>query len=111
MARIAAGGTAVDLSTPWGTHPNPWTSLLDGLDTPVPATMGRLGYPTIQSFAAMTGFVHRNNNRIRIACHPLWTEANSRFVAARQEAERAFPGAAVTRMNPFRLLRRPADYI
>ena len=111
MARIAVGGAALDLSTPWGMHPNPWASLLDGPDTPVPATMSRLGYPTIHSFAGVTGFVHRNNNRIRLVCHPLWAEAHPRFVAARQEAERAFPGAAVTRMNPFRLLRRPADYI
>ena len=71
----------------------------------------RLGYPTVQSFAGVTGFVHRNNNRIRLACHPLWTEVHARFVEARQEAERAVPGAVVKRMNPFRLLRRPAEYI
>lgn len=111
MARIAAGGAIIDLSSAWGTVPNPWSNLLGGTGTPVPATMQRLGYPTVQSFAGLTGFIHRNNNRIRLACHPLWTEAHPRFVAARQEAELAVPGAVVTRMNPFRLLRRPADYI
>jgi hypothetical protein len=73
--------------------------------------MERLGYPTMQSFKGLTGFVHHSKTRVRVACHPLWTELHPRFVEARQEAERAIPGAAVIRMNPFRLLRRPADYI
>ncbi len=111
MAHIAVGGATVDLSSAWGTTPNPWASLVGGAGTPVPATMERLGYPMVQSFQGITGFIHRSNSRIRLACHPLWTDIHPQFVAARQEAARGFPGAVVTRMNPFRLLRRPADYI
>jgi len=112
MARIATGGATVDLSSPWETTiPNPWTGLLDGPEALIPATMYRLGYATALSFAGMTGFVHRDKTRVRLACHPLWTELHSRFVEARIEAEQQFPGAAVTQMNPFRLLRRPADYV
>jgi hypothetical protein len=110
MARIAAGGANVDLSSPWGTAPNPWDNLI-GAGMPVPATMERLGYPTFQSFAGLPGFVHRSNNRIRLVCHPLWAENHPSLVTARQAAQASFRGAVVLRVNPFRLLRRPADYV
>ena len=111
MAHIATGNATIDLSSSWGTLSNAWANTLDGPDTPVPATMDRLGYPATRSFAGVTGFIHRNNNRIRLACHPLWSQFHPSFVAARREAEEQFPGATVTRLNPFRLLRRPADYV
>jgi hypothetical protein len=112
IARIATtAGAVVDLTLPWGTLPNPWAVLVDGPDTAVPATMRRLGYATGVTFEGLTGFVHSSLPRIRILCHPLWTEGHSGDLKAKGAAEQAHPGAAVARLNPFRLLRRPADYV
>jgi hypothetical protein len=112
LARVATtASSVVDLATPWGPIPNPWEHLLDGHDAPIPETMRRLGYPTRASFAGLTGFVHNSGQRVRILCHPLWTEAHQGYQAAKAAAEQAQTGATVTRLNPFRLLRRPADYV
>ena len=73
--------------------------------------MKRLGYPTSALFEELTGFVHVSQSRVRILCHPLWTETHLGYQKAKAAAEREHPGATVTRMNPFRLLRRPADYV
>lgn len=112
LVRVATtASNVVDLATPWGPLPNPWGHLLDGHDSPVPEMMRRLGYPTRTSLAGLTGFVHHTRQRVRILCHPLWTEAHQGYQAAKAAAEQIHTGATVTRLNPFRLLRRPADYV
>jgi len=112
MARIATTKDAViDLTSAWGTVPNPWAVLVEGPDASVPATMTRLGYPTSESFEGLPGFVHNGRQRIRLLCHPLWTDLHAVYLKAKEAAERKYKGAVVTRMNPFRLLRRPADYV
>ena len=112
MARIAIAKDAViDLTSGWGTVPNPWAVLVEGPDAAVPATMARLGFPTSEPFEGLTGFVHNGRQRIRLLCHPLWTEVHAVYQKAKKAAERKYEGATVTRMNPFRLLRRPADYV
>jgi hypothetical protein len=117
LARVVATAAAVvDLTSDWetvakGTVPNPWATLIDGPDAAVPATMQRLGYPTRATFAGLTGFVHHTGQRISILCHPLWTEAHIAFRQAKTAAEQSHQGATVIRLNPFRLLRRPADYV
>jgi DEAD/DEAH box helicase domain-containing protein len=112
VARITISKDApVDLASGWGTLPNPWAVLLEGSSAAVPATMRRLGYPTSEPFEGLTSFVHGGHQRVRILCHPLWTEAHTEYQKAKAAAERKYPGAAVLRMNPFRLLRRPADYV
>ena len=58
----------------------------------------------------LTGFVHHTGQRVRILC-PLWTEAHRGYQGAKAAAEQAHAGATVTRMNLFRLLRRPAEYV
>jgi hypothetical protein len=73
--------------------------------------MRRLGYPTSDPFEGLMGFVHNGQQRIRILCHPLWTEAHEGYQKAKAAAEQKYKGATATRMNPFRLLRRPADYV
>src|SRR5262249_50607863 len=112
MARIAvAKGAQIDLTSAWGTVPNAWAVLVDGENAAVPATMRRLGYPTSEPFEGLTGFVHHGQQCIRLLCHPLWTEVHADYQKAKEAAERKYKGATVTRMNPFRLLRRPADYV
>jgi DEAD/DEAH box helicase domain-containing protein len=112
MARITlADSNAVDLAADWGSETNPWSHLLDGETAPVPATMQRLGHATRHTFAGLHAFVHQKHQRVWIACHPLWTRQHETFLKAKTEAEGQYPGAKVDVMNPFRLLRRPADYM
>jgi hypothetical protein len=112
MARIALSETnVVDLATDWGTETNPWSFMMEGANAPVPTTMGRLGYVTRHIFAGLHVFVNQNHQRIRIACHPLWTENNVAYQKAKEWAENQYPGSKTERLNTFRLLRRPADYV
>lgn len=114
MARLAASSTSViDLVSSWGGYVNPWTTLLQGSDAPVPATMQRLGYGQPVQFAGLRGYVHISQQRkqILIERHPLWTDEHPDYRAAFSAAKKQYPGHSVRPMNPFRALRRPADYV
>lgn len=114
MARLAAAPNAtIDLVSPWGNHENPWRVLLQGDNAPVPATMQRLGYESI-NFVDLRGYVHNSRPQIWIECHPLWTEEHPVYraaVTAAQQQYPQYPPQAIRSMNPFRALRRPADYV
>ena len=114
MARLAASSNAtIDLVSPWGNHENPWCVLLQGDDAPVPATMQRIGYRPPVQFADLQGYVHRSPQRqqILIECHPLWTDAHPVYRAAITAAQQQYPHHSIHSINPFRALRRPADYV
>jgi hypothetical protein len=114
MVRIALSPTAVtDLSSPWNSDANPWATIVSGTDASIPATMKRLGYSAPVSFAGLPGYIKSNgrNKIIRIACHPLWQSNHMEWLAAQTDAKAQHPGSEVQQMNPFRLLRRPADYL
>jgi hypothetical protein len=112
LARLAREEAApIDLTSSWASMPNPWSFLSEGDSAIVPATMLRLGYPTREDFSGLLGFVHSGKLRVRILCHPLWTEIHPTYLVAKRAAGQAYPGATVLRMNPFRLLRRPADCV
>lgn len=114
MARLATSSTAtIDLTSPWGNHENPWRVLLQGDNAPVPATMQRLGYGQSVNFAGLRGYVHRSPQRqqILIERHPLWTDEHPLYRAAFMAAEQQYPHHSIRSMNPFRALRRPADYV
>ncbi|MDW8212768.1 MAG: DEAD/DEAH box helicase [Roseiflexaceae bacterium] len=109
MARLAASpDTNVDLSTPWGTTPNPWEALAS---TTVPAIMQRLGYGSAETFGVLQGFVHLNKGIVAIQRHPLWHDQHLAWQQAVQDAQTKYPKARVIPLNPFRALRRPADYV
>ncbi|MCG8350473.1 MAG: hypothetical protein MI924_22125, partial [Chloroflexales bacterium] len=111
MARLAASPNAtVDLVTPWGSTPNPWTALTSAPTAAVPATMLRLGYETTKQFGMLQGFVHTKKG-ILIQRHPLWQDDHPEWQRAVQAAQAKYPNAQVKAMNPFRALRRPADYV
>jgi len=114
VARLAASSTAIiDLGSAWGQHDNPWAILLHGVNAPVPATMQRLGYGAPVSFADLRGYVHQSSQRqqILIERHPLWTDEHLGYCAAVSMAQQQYPRYAIRPLNPFRALRRPADYI
>ena len=113
MARLAASPTAIiDLDSPWEKYENPWKILLQGDNAPVPATMHRLGYD-LENFSELRGYVKQKGRvkKIWIECHPLWTKDHPSYIAAAEDAGTKNPGYEVGRMNPFKALRRPADYI
>ncbi len=113
MARIAVSSTeTIDLKTQWGEVENPWKVLLQGDNAPVPATMHRLGYG-LENFGDLRGYVKRGGTvkKIWIECHPLWTKDHPSYIAAAEDAGTKNPRYAVGMMNPFKALRRPADYV
>ena len=113
MARIAASSTeTIDLVSQWGEEENPWKVLLQGDNAPVPAAMHRLGYD-LENFGELRGYVKRGGTikKIWIECHPLWTKDHPSYIAAAEDAGTKNPGYEVDMMNPFKALRRPADYV
>jgi hypothetical protein len=113
MARLIVSPSAlVDLTTDWGALTNPWRPLLVGDRASVPATLQRLGYKAPEAFGTLRGFVHNTAKRrnILIERHPLWQEDHPLWQAARDEAATRYSSYEVKATNPFRVLRRPADY-
>ena len=114
MARLAASSTVtIDLVSQWDKYDNPWGVLLQGGNAPVPAIMQQLGYSEPINFGDLRGYVKRGGTvkKIWIECHPLWTKDHPSYIAAAEEAESENPEYKVNMMNPFKALRRPADYV
>lgn len=114
MARVTLSSSSViDLISPWGTYSNPWSTLLQASNSPVVATMQRLGYGQPIMFGNLRGYLHKNQRRkeILIECHPLWKNDHPEYLNTVSDALTRYPGHLVKVMNPFRLLRRPADYV
>ncbi|MEP0921214.1 DEAD/DEAH box helicase [Leptolyngbya sp. ST-U4] len=113
MARIATSPNAsVDLVSDWNGATNPWRNLLEGNNAPVPAILKNLGYGNPVQFANLRGYVKQGQNvrKILIERHPLWQDAHPLWQAAVDIAQAQHPGYDIRPMNPFRVLRRPADY-
>lgn len=113
MARLMVDPTAVvDLQTSWGSIENPWRSLCEGANAPLPKALERLGWTVTGPFAGLRAWRHRNPRRqeLRIERHPLWNDHHPTWQAAQQAALQENSGYSVKPLNPFRLLRRPADY-
>jgi DEAD/DEAH box helicase domain-containing protein len=114
MARLAASESAsIDLVSNWGPIANPWSNLLVGSNPQGPAIMKRLGYGDPVQFGGLRGYVHQTARRatIQIECHPLWRTDHPEFVSARLAALGQYPNYQVGPLNPYRLVRRPSDYI
>lgn len=109
MVRLAASSTAtIDLVSPWGEHENPWQRLLQ---ESVSTTMRRIGYGTPVQFAGLRGYIHISRQQIRIERHPLWTNEHPIYREALAAADQEHPRHSIRPMNPFRVIRRPADYV
>ena len=112
MVRIALSPAAtIDLSSPWDSASNPWAAIVSAANAPVPTTMKRLGYRDPVLFATLSGYVNPRSKVISIVCHPLWQADHPNWLAAQAVAKKDFSGYEVKQMNPFRLLRRPAEYV
>jgi len=114
MARLAEYPTAtIDLTSPWSTTTNPWTTIVSATSASAPATLQRLGYSAPVQFGSLRGYVHQNPTRrtVLIERHPLWNDQHPDWSTAYADATAKHPGCKIQDLNPFRLLRRPADYV
>lgn len=112
MARIASDSqNAVDLFSNWSGHDNPWRNLLEGTDARVPTVLRQLGFNEPLLLGALRVYEHSRQKKLLIECHPLWQQDHPEYQNVYIELQRQFLGCEIKRMNPFRVLRRPADYI
>jgi hypothetical protein len=116
MVRLASSAaTIVDLASSISGQPNPWLNLVNPASGVVAVTMRRLGYDEVTPINGLNCYVNhgQNRRRIYIEAHPLWTQSHPVYTDAVREAQQQFPGYTVSdrMLNPFRLLRRPADYV
>ncbi len=113
MARLASSATTtVDLETSWGRIPNPWTNLVQA-SGPIASALQRLGYRPSAKFGNLRGYVHLNPGRrtVLIERHPLWQDDHPEWMTAVSDAETRYAGYDARPLNPFRVLRRIADYV
>ena len=112
VARLALDPDAIlDLTTPWGTHVNPWQLLCSGINAPVPLILKNLGYEDAVELNGLLAHNHKILNRVSIVRHPLWTDDHPVYSAAKLQAEEMFKGCAIEAMNPFEVIRHPAGVL
>ena len=112
MARLLANQSIqLDLSSSWGGNQNPWLWLFDGEQSPVTASFRQLGYHPIPEISGLRVYVSEHRRIVRVLRHPLWTDAHSSLVAAKQAAAIQYPDYTIYDMNPFRAIRRIIEYI
>jgi DEAD/DEAH box helicase domain-containing protein len=113
MARLAADpGAPVDLVSEIGGHPSSWRNLTEGADgetAALPALLSRLGFELDVQIAPLRAFFTPHRRRVLIERHPLWTDEHPTYLASVDAARKAHPRDEVVAINPFRILRRPAD--
>jgi hypothetical protein len=109
MARLAADPhAAVDLTTDWGGRLNPWKAIR----ARIPAIMDKLGYDLGSPPGEPRVFHHRGDRkRAWVEIHPLWQVDHDFVIAARKRAASAVEGCVAGLLDPFLLLRRPADFV
>ncbi len=110
MALLAAGRMAVDLTSDWGKQPNPWRRLVE---VTIPPVLRKLGYTDRQQFGNLWGYTKNTQHQARtlIEVHPLWTGNHPDVLASVDEAKNWKPNNEIKLLNPFRVLRRPGEYI
>ncbi|MHB8576705.1 MAG: helicase C-terminal domain-containing protein, partial [Dehalococcoidia bacterium] len=111
MARLAADpDAAIDLDTSWKSQPNPWQRLVAGPGAPVPAALSHLGYAPFEPLGPLRGYLHAGHRRVLIERHPLWQDDHPEWLTAVEAVRSRYPGLEPRPLNPFRMLRRPAEF-
>jgi hypothetical protein len=118
MARLALDSqVTIDLESDWTpSFPNPWKPLCDGPDSVVARMMMKLGYGAPVKHRGLWTFVNGKPTKGWVVYHPLWCEDHAAYQVTRAALIAAHPNLGrvqngVGRLNPFRALRRIADYI
>jgi hypothetical protein len=109
MARLAADGDAtIDLTSRWGGRPNPWATIL----ARIPAIMDKLDYISEDPSGDLRVFFKRGDRkRAWVEIHPLWQKDHPRVRATIERLEESVKGCSPGLLNPFLLLRRPAEFV
>lgn len=112
MCRLVLdGSTAIDLSTPWGNHENPWARLFFGEKPIVRSILSQLGYEEVRSSNGLPAYINRQTMRLFVASHPLWDVTHPMLGNTIAEMESAYPNMNIQAINPFKLVRRPTEYL
>ncbi len=112
MARVATFNlSTVDLFSDWNGQPNPWRHLVEGVNAPVPVALRELGYSEPQFLGSLRVYKNTARRKLLIECHPLWQEDHEEYQSTYIAAQKKFSDCELERMNPFMMLRRPADYV
>jgi len=109
MARLAADHDAsIDLTSDWGDRPNPWKSI----QATVLAVLDKLGYSQLPPAGTLRAFAHRQNPQlVWIEIHPLWQQDHDQVTNAVRLLRERIATSTPRLLNPFLLLRRPADFV
>ena len=110
MARIASGEGNIDLVSNWNGNLNPWKA---NISDSVEAAVKKLHFEYLATINGLRVFVRTQNNRnkVLIETHPLWRDTNPVYLTTNQEIRKEYPNHEIIRMNPFRAIRRPSDYV
>lgn len=113
MARLAYdSGATIDLVTPMGRlESNSWLRLSTGGQSPVHLTLTSLGYEGPEQLGELSGYVNTRQKWLKIVRHPLWTDSHPVYQIAKAEAMHQFQDHAIGAVNPFEIIRRPADVL
>ncbi len=112
MARLASShGSTVDLTSDWGSAPNPWFPIIQGPNAPVPAVLRRLYYDGPTMFSTLQGYVHQTYATVLLERHPLWRNDHPAWLAAEASVRSQYPHHEVRPINPFTVLRRPGECV
>jgi hypothetical protein len=113
MARLAAEpGAPIDLISDVDGNRSTWGSLTEGAGgeiAPLPALLSRLGFELDGRIGPLRAFFTRHRRRVLIERHPLWTNEHPTYLSTVAAARAVYPGFHISAINPFRVLRRPAD--
>ena len=91
MARLATSSqSAPDLVSPFASFINPWKSLTEGSNAPVPLALQRLGYEQMPHLGNLNVFRHPIWRKVLIERHPLWQDDHPEWVHAKAESQKQY---------------------
>lgn len=110
MARIASGETQIELISSWRTNENPWQGKLSNS---IANALKKLHFAPDGSISNLRIFVRTQaaRNKVLVETHPLWTATHHQYLDVLQQIQRRYPNYEIQQMNPFRVVRRPTDYV
>jgi len=113
MMRLANNNNnaVIDFFSPWGNHANPWADLVFGKTSRIAISMQNLGYKPPTKLKELNVYIHSTRPQIWIEIHPLWNDKHPLYQEAYREIKMEYPKHTIKHMNPFRAIRRPADYV
>jgi hypothetical protein len=117
MAALARTVRIPDLTSAWGSYPNPWSRLVDPAiaGAPVPATMARLGYQAPIQVGSLRAYyrphARAERRRLFVERHPLWSDDHPEYQATLVALTAVHPGVPAAPFDPFQVIRRPATVV